>query len=540
MSDIPTDRITPVHQTQQQTPRIPPQIADGDTMERLFQALFYRIAVIYARAIPKHVRRLGETAILVMAICCMGLLIYLHLVFNQKPVTCLSHLHNTWPREGVLRVELFLETPPENYNLQQSYIKEYQNNYVHNRNNNDEYLSSSKQSIINLPVATIYTKPKENPVVEESYANMSINFSLTSPIKRWKNLLINDSFTEVTNDSSAFVSSNQYDDDNDEHKDDSLFRSLHNYLLNADWLQQLLIEEQHILEYSLEYGFLRLRPETRQRLNIQVLLVTIDVTNNTCFGGGLSRFILDHFIGYEEILMSSIKQLAEKETHKGYVRNVMTNDHFRFVSSWESRRLWTYSVALCIMIVFTISISMLLRYSHFQIFLFIVDLLRMIEHNASVIFPAAPLLTVILALIGMEAIMSEFFNDASTAFYVILIVWISDQYESICCHTSISKRHWVRFFYIYHFAFYAYHARYNGQYSGLALTTSCCFIFHSMLYFFHHFELPVIEAQLVHILVDQNIVTQTTSTTETTTTTTTTTTTAEHRNNREETSTIIT
>jgi len=57
----------------------------------------------------------------------------------------------------------------------------------------------------------------------------------------------------------------------------------------------------------------------------------------------------------------------------------------------------------------------------------------MIEHNASIVFPAAPLLTVILALIGknkdltkkkkffkyfyfqgMEAIMSEFFNDAST------------------------------------------------------------------------------------------------------------------------------
>jgi len=65
---------------------------------------------------------------------------------------------------------------------------------------------------------------------------------------------------------------------------------------------------------------------------------------------------------------------------------------------------------------------MLLRYSHFQIFLFIgllyfdkifsielnfgffflVDLLRMIEHNASIIFPAAPLLTVILALIGKK------------------------------------------------------------------------------------------------------------------------------------------
>jgi hypothetical protein len=32
----------------------------------------------------------------------------------------------------------------------------------------------------------------------------------------------------------------------------------------------------------------------------------------------------------------------------------------------------------------------------------------------------------------------------SLAFYIILIVWISDQYDSICCHTPISKRHWVR------------------------------------------------------------------------------------------------
>jgi hypothetical protein len=45
---------------------------------------------------------------------------------------------------------------------------------------------------------------------------------------------------------------------------------------------------------------------------------------------------------------------------------------------------------------------------------------------------------------GMEAIMSEFFNDTSTAFYIILIVWLADQYDAICCHTTISKRHWLR------------------------------------------------------------------------------------------------
>lgn len=45
---------------------------------------------------------------------------------------------------------------------------------------------------------------------------------------------------------------------------------------------------------------------------------------------------------------------------------------------------------------------------------------------------------------GMEAIMSEFFNDATTSFYVILIVWVADQFEAICCHTRISKRFWLR------------------------------------------------------------------------------------------------
>ena len=111
----------------------------------------------------------------------------------------------------------------------------------------------------------------------------------------------------------------------------------------------------------------------------------------------------------------------------------------------------SYVAALLIMILFTISISILLRYSHHQIFLFIVDLLQMIELNISMAFPAAPLLTVILALIGMEAIMSEFFNDATTAFYIILVVWIADQYDAVCCHSSISKRHWLRFFFLYHF-----------------------------------------------------------------------------------------
>ncbi|CAF3173968.1 unnamed protein product [Rotaria sp. Silwood2] len=102
----------------------------------------------------------------------------------------------------------------------------------------------------------------------------------------------------------------------------------------------------------------------------------------------------------------------------GYVRNVMTNNHFRFVSTWQNHRLWTYLVAFCIIIVFYFDVSSLFTFSNISFL--IIDLLRMIEHNTSIVFPAAPLLKVILALIGMKAIMSEFFSDVSTAFYIYI------------------------------------------------------------------------------------------------------------------------
>lgn len=122
----------------------------------------------------------------------------------------------------------------------------------------------------------------------------------------------------------------------------------------------------------------------------------------------------------------------------------------------------------------------------------------MVELNIRATFPFAPLLTVILALIGMEAIMSEFFNDTTTAFYVILIVWAADQYDAMCCHTLITRRHWLKFFYLYHFLFYAYDYRFAGQYSSLALLTSWLFIQHSMVFFFHRYELPSILNQSDH------------------------------------------
>uniref|UniRef100_UPI00398F39A0 membralin isoform X2 n=1 Tax=Pristiophorus japonicus TaxID=55135 RepID=UPI00398F39A0 len=415
--------------------------------DRLFHALFFKMAVTYARVFPPSFRRMFEFFVLLKALFVLFILAYIHIAFSRSPINCLEHVREKWPRDGILRVEI-----QRNSSRAPIFLQFYE--------------SENFAGMVKEPAED------EEELTIEMFDNSSIQFELDIEPKVFLKPSLGNKAEVVTqvvqNDSQG--------------------------LSFTEAPTKVWPQEEYIVEYSLEYGFLRLSQNTRQRLNIPVMVVTLDPTKDLCFGDGFSRFLLDEFLGYDDILMSSVKALAENEENKGFLRNVVSGEHYRFVSMWMART--SYLAAFVIMVIFTLSVSMLLRYSHHQIFVFIVDLLQMLEMNMTIAFPAAPLLTVILALVGMEAIMSEFFNDTTTAFYIILIVWLADQYDAICCHTNTSKRHWLRFFYLYHFAFYAYHYRFNGQYSSLALVTSWLFIQHSMIYFFHHYELPAILQQI--------------------------------------------
>ncbi|XP_039551505.1 membralin isoform X1 [Passer montanus] len=434
--------------------------------DRLFHALFFKMAVTYARLFPPSFRRVFEFFVLLKALFVLFILAYIHIAFSRSPINCLEHVRDKWPRDGILRVEIQRNSSRAPIFLQFCGVDKFPGMVVESTTEEEE--------------------EEEEEMTVDMFENSSIKFELDIEPKVFLKPSRVSSTELPHNDSQEFSFSDAATKGMEPLRETV---SEFEMLARAVWPQ-----EEYIVEYSLEYGFLRLSQSTRQRLSIPVMVVTLDPTRDQCFGDRFSRLLLDEFLGYDDILMSSVKALAENEENKGFLRNVVSGEHYRFVSMWMART--SYLAAFVIMVIFTLSVSMLLRYSHHQIFVFIVDLLQMLEMNMTIAFPAAPLLTVILALVGMEAIMSEFFNDTTTAFYIILIVWLADQYDAICCHTNTSKRHWLRFFYLYHFAFYAYHYRFNGQYSSLALVTSWLFIQHSMIYFFHHYELPAILQQI--------------------------------------------
>ncbi|XP_068142772.1 LOW QUALITY PROTEIN: membralin [Drosophila tropicalis] len=429
--------------------------------DRLFHAIYFRAAATYAELVPRKIQLLIEYLLLAKALFFFFTLIYVHNAFVKNPCTCLQMV-NSWPRDGIVRVEII------------PHLAEKQR--IRQEIKRDQHLLRSLKKTYYYGLG---------PQTRSNYLK----------VKRYEAVLR--SLGKYTRSSSVYTNDSLY-------YYFDVINILDNYNNQSDIeLMTKDNDDQYIVEYSLEYGHLRLSSATRKRLNIPVLTVRLDPSTNPCFGNRISRFLLKRLLGYDDLLMASVRTVAEQDDNKGFLRNVITGEHYRFVSMWWTA--WSsYPAAFGVMLLFTLSVSMLLRYSHHQIFMFIVDLLQMLEYNVSVRFPIAPILTVVLALVGMEAIMSEFFNDTSTAFYVILIVWIADQYDAICCHTSISKRHWLRFFYLYHYTFYAYHYRFSGQYRTLALLSSYLFIQHSMLFFFHRYELPAIMAQRNMLIIARN------------------------------------
>ncbi|KAG8183022.1 hypothetical protein JTE90_017108 [Oedothorax gibbosus] len=449
---------------------------------RLYHFVFHRFALVYARILSDVHRKLIEFLILLASLFCFITLIYVHVVFVQTPMTCLDNYKDVWQRNGILRVEVLSSKSKENYTLQDSYWKEktLRMQYF----DGQSYYFYSEQTV--KEESTVKDMSREEVII------IGNNVSMKGDI------LDDDVF-----DNSIFMESDDSKDSEEDSANDSEVEKVEDETTLQPILEESIIAadpgEAYIMEFSLEYGFLRLRPSKRRDLNISVTFVVLDPEVDECFGGSFNRFLLDNFLGYDNVLLASIKKMAEKKDQKGFVRNAVMDIEYIFINNWTHEK--SYITAGFVMIIFTLTISTLLRHSHHQIFIVVGFWMHYVVATFGRprvnmwprnLLPSsgAPVLTVILALVGMEAVMSDFFHDRSIALYVIIIVWFADLYDAVCCQSALSKRHWFRFFYLYHFLFYAYNYKFGGVYWPLTLTTSFLFTLHSMVFFFHHYELP--------------------------------------------------
>ncbi|XP_046810171.1 membralin-like [Lucilia cuprina] len=163
--------------------------------------------------------------------------------FIKNPATCLEHVQD-WPRDGVLRVEVIpnLDKRLEIYEKNQAhenFMRKLQYDYFYG----------------------IGPKTK-NQLYHHKYAT-------------------NETYTYYLQHESTYADYLKYKQLNAEYNENND---------NDD-------DEQYIVEYSLEYGHLRLSPATRKRLQIPVRVVQLDPLNNKCFGDKFSKFLLKELLG---------------------------------------------------------------------------------------------------------------------------------------------------------------------------------------------------------------------------------------------------
>lgn len=285
---------------------------------------------------------------LLKAVGAFFILVYIHITFSQTPATCLDHIKNEWPRDGILRVEILRNS--QNSKLAKDLAVETELTIL--RNTNKGGLVSIDPSTTLPHEQNGYRVDGDDVDTVEIQANKSQTesgklFSTTfvhRDVNQSEILMESTEFSSHHNDAATKKLSNPFlmnvttvDNDSEEittiYKNESLERSIKfeekydsetglkskvpemEKIVNVVWS-----DDQYVVEYSLEYGFLRLSAATRQRLNIPVHVVTLDPQADKCFGDTFSRFILHEFLGYDDLLMASVKVLAEQEDNKGYLR----------------------------------------------------------------------------------------------------------------------------------------------------------------------------------------------------------------------------
>lgn len=180
-----------------------------------------KVALLYAITVPPKAQKLLEWSIFLLALFSLFILAYLHVAFIRTPINCLESHQNDWPKDGILRVEIVSDpaalqndrghTPPNLVDYSESPEGEP------GGDGGGDGVAAAPEESANTTVADGLADFLDPPGNEQGYP---------TPLKEKMSHL--------------------------------------EMFARAVWPN-----ENYIVEYSLEYGFLRLSPKTRQRLNIQ-------------------------------------------------------------------------------------------------------------------------------------------------------------------------------------------------------------------------------------------------------------------------------
>ncbi|CAM9250929.1 unnamed protein product [Discosporangium mesarthrocarpum] len=261
--------------------------------------------------------------------------------------------------------------------------------------------------------------------------------------------------------------------------------------------------------YSLEKGFLMLRPDLREKHGIMTANVTISV-DDSCIGGKVIQALIKDFVGYDTVVMNWLISLYGGQ---GFLYSVQNNELFNlnyaaeFLESTENLyKFLVFKVGVLFTTLFlffttTTLVSVTLRETQERMLKFTF----LLQHHVRNRLPYAPLvfthvvesLVFVPIMVGILFFLFEFFSDQLLAFMVLSVVWLCEVYSVISVRTTMCIRFFPQVFFLYFTLFHIYFFSFPFGFSYLALMTTVLFLEHSMLFFWNRYEVPALQSGTV-------------------------------------------
>lgn len=274
----------------------------------------------------------------------------------------------------------------------------------------------------------------------------------------------------------------------------------------------------------------------KEHLNIQYVLIS--PTDSTCFGEPFLQFLIwKCFIGPDTILLNWIQSfhyesnvatattsITEKE---GYIYNLRTKRLWELPGSeggedqqrstdtlkwWHRLPTLMSKLGILVKTAFlfffcTTLVSFTLRETQERMLDFTKELSRRVQQS----LPVSDLIATHLIqnlvfvpiMVGMMFFLIEFYGgDKFLAFSISSIVWSVESFSVISLRSTQGLLYFPKFFFLLFLLFHVYQVAFRETgFVYTALTVVWCFMFHSMVFFWHRFELPAVA--LGHVTVDR-------------------------------------
>lgn len=273
-------------------------------------------------------------------------------------------------------------------------------------------------------------------------------------------------------------------------------------------IQERTNETENAFEliFSMDEGFLFLNNENRAKYKIKEDTINVYSDDSLCFGDKFQQTIMFNvFQNEEEALL--INFILQKYKFTGFVQNQtgkITNlsDYRTHADFWN--KVCIILSTLITFITLNIVVEFTLKETQSKVVEFSYRLKEYVRTDTPVLsLITTHILNILLFIpltIGLLYTLQwvVYRGDVYASFGVLSLVWFIRAFSIVSVRTHPSLHFFPRTQFLYYSLFHLYSQVYPHGFTRAALSVTTLFCLHSMVFFFHRYELPAVQAGAIH------------------------------------------